>query len=358
MLLIERRSFLIGAGAAWASALTPASAARLAGSDLLYAAAYKDADGYGVAILDRDGALVSQNPLPGRGHGFATAGTSQWLVAFARRPGNFAIAFRKDSRSGPVPFHTPADRHFYGHGAFSGDGRLLYAAENDFESGDGIIGIYDATNSFARRGEFASFGVGPHEILMMPDKKTLCIANGGIRTHPDFGREKLNLATMKPSIVFVDSEDGALLSQHHLPPALHRLSLRHMAVDARQQVWIGGQFEGDVSQDVPVLARLGSDTGLVPVDLPDEVGARLGKYVGSVAIGNDGRTLAFTSPKSGVTITLDTRSGKPLEVEPGQGVCGIQACADGFVSSSESGRFAGRNYACAWDNHITLVSGA
>jgi len=358
MLLIERRSFLIGAGLAWASALTPASAARLASSDLLYAAAYKDAGGYGVAILDKDGGLVSENPLPGRGHGFANAGQSHWLVAFARRPGNFAIAFGKDGLSEPVLFHTPADRHFYGHGAFSGDGRLLYAAENAFESGDGIIGIYDATNGFARLGEFASFGVGPHEILMMPDAKTLCIANGGIKTHPDFGREKLNLATMKPSIAFVNSEDGTLLSKHELPSALHRLSLRHMAVDARQQVWIGGQYEGDASEDVPVLVRLGIDTGLMPVELPDDVGARLGKYVGSVAIGTDGRTLAFTSPKSGVTITLDTQSGKPLDLEPVRGVCGIQARADGFVSSSETGRFAEHSYDRAWDNHITLVSGA
>lgn len=356
MLLLERRSFLIGAGLAFVSGLTPVSAARLASSDMLYAAAYKDPEGdYGVAVLDKDGGLVSDNPLPGRGHGFANANKSDWFVAFARRPGNFAVGFRKDGGSEPLLFHSPAQRHFYGHGAFSGDGRLLYAAENDFEAGDGVIGVYDATNEFARIGELASFGVGPHEILMMPDARTLCIANGGIRTHPDMGREKLNLATMKPSIVFVDSEDGSLMSRHELQPTLHRLSLRHMAVDAGNQVWIGGQYEGDIMEDVPVLARLAPDTGLVPVDLPADVGAMLGKYVGSLAIGTDGRTLAFTSPKSGVIITLDTKTGKPREFMPACGVCGVQARADGFVSSSETGRFADRTFDRAWDNHITLV---
>ncbi|MCB1452489.1 MAG: DUF1513 domain-containing protein, partial [Rhizobiaceae bacterium] len=302
------------------------------------------------------GKLVSRNPLPDRGHGFANAAYADWLVAFARRPGNFAVGFHKQNRTEPLLFHAPAGRHFYGHGAFSGDGRLLYAAENAFETGDGVIGIYDATGGFARIGEFPSHGVGPHEIVMMPDGKTLCIANGGIKTHPDFGRQKLNLATMKPSVAFVNAGDGALVSAHRLPPSLHRLSLRHMAVDGSRRVWIGGQYEGDVMDEAPVLARLDSDNGLVTIDLPDDIGALLGKYVGSVAIGEDGRTLAFTSPKAGAIVTLDTQTAKPLGIETVPGTCGVQADAGGFITSSETGRFAGSVHDCAWDNHITLFT--
>lgn len=351
--VLERRKFLAGAGLAWLSSLTPAGAEKLLASDVLFASAYMDAQGaYGIAVLDDKSAIVSTHPLPGRGHGFAANPRSEWLVAFARRPGNFAVALHRHKVSEPLAFHTPEDRHFYGHGVFSADGRLLYAAENAFETGDGVIGVYNVTDGFNRIGEFNSHGIGPHEILLMPDGKTLCIANGGILTHPDQGRQKLNLPTMAPSIALIDTATGALLSSHTLPDRLHRLSLRHMAVDASHQVWIGGQYEGDLMDEVPVLARLHDDKGLVSVDLDEDFAAALGKYAGSVAIGKDGVTLAVTSPKSGVLMTLDTQSGKALAIETKPGTCGVQALADGFISSNEIGRFGNRSHDCAWDNHI------
>lgn len=354
--VLERRKFLAGAGLAWLSSLTPAGAEKLLASEVLFAAAYMDAQGaYGVAILDDKSALVSTHPLPGRGHGFAANPRAEWLVAFARRPGNFAVALHRGQASEPVVFHTPEDRHFYGHGVFSVDGRLLYAAENAFETGKGVIGVYDVADGFNRIWEFDSRGVGPHEIVLMPDGKTLCVANGGIRTHPDQGRQKLNLPTMAPSIALIDTETGDLLSAHALPPRLHRLSLRHMAVDATRQVWIGGQYEGDVMDDVPVLARLHADKGLISVDLEESVAVALGKYAGSVAISNDGATLAVASPKSGVVMTLDTQSGKALNIAMKPGTCGVQASRDGFISSSETGRFGTSSHDRAWDNHIALA---
>ncbi len=238
-LLLERRAFLAGAGLAWLGGLTPANAEKLSAAEVLFAAAYKDRQGgYGISILDGDDAIVSSHPLPGRGHGFAARPNARWLVAFARRPGNFALALDRWKAAEPQLFHTPHNRHFYGHGVFSADGRLLYAAENAYETGDGVIGIYDGTDGFKRLGEFATGGIGPHEIVLMPDGKTLCVANGGIRTHPDQGRQKLNLPTMAPSVVLIDIATGSLLSFHVLASRLHRLSLRHVAVDARSQVWI------------------------------------------------------------------------------------------------------------------------
>jgi uncharacterized protein len=354
--VLERRKFLAGAGLAWLASLTPAGAEKLLASEVLFAAACLDPKGaYGVAILDEAGAIVSTHPLPGRGHGFAANPRADWLVAFARRPGNFAVALHRRMAAEPLLFHTPADRHFYGHGVYSADGRLLYAAENAFETGDGVIGVYDVTAGFKRISEFATHGVGPHEIVLMPDGKTMCVANGGIRTHPDQGRQKLNLPTMAPSMAFIDTATGALMSSHVLPQRLHRLSLRHMAVDAGHQVWIGGQYEGDAFDDVPVLAKLHEDLGLVSVELEGPVAAALGKYAGSVAIGNDGETLAVTSPRSGVMVTLDTRTGKALAIDTKPGTCGVQACGDGFVSSSETGRFGAVSHQLAWDNHIALV---
>lgn len=354
--VVERRKFLAGAGLAWLSSLTPAGAERLLATDILFASAYKDSGGnYGVAILDEAASLVATHPLPGRGHGFAANPRVQWLVAFARRPGNFAVAIHRRKSIEPILFHTPEDRHFYGHGVFSEDGRLLYAAENAFETGEGAIGVYDVTGGFTRISEFPSYGIGPHEIVLMPDGKTLCVANGGIRTHPDQGRQKLNLPTMAPSMALIDTATGKLISSHALPAKLHRLSLRHMAVDARHQVWIGGQYEGDLLDDVPVLALLDDDRGLVSVELEDRVSGALNKYAGSVAISNDGRTLAVTSPKSGALVRLDTITGKTLDMTFDPGTCGVQARRDSFISASETGRFGQASHQRAWDNHMARV---
>ena len=42
------------------------------------------------------------------------------------------------------------------------------------------------------------------------------VANGGIETHPDYEREKLNLATMKPNIAWIDRRTGEVLGRREL----------------------------------------------------------------------------------------------------------------------------------------------
>jgi hypothetical protein len=56
-----------------------------------------------------------------------------------------------------------------------------------------VLGVRDATDGYRQIGELASFGVGPHELVLMPDGATLAVANGGIRTHP--GRDRAKLGT-------------------------------------------------------------------------------------------------------------------------------------------------------------------
>ena len=102
-------------------------------------------------------------------------------------------AFRQVSLS---TLSSVPGRHFFGHGAFSPDGRLLYATENDFDNARAVVGVYDVGSGFARIGEFGTQGVGAHELLLSPDGELLVVANGGIETHPDYGRAELNLDTM------------------------------------------------------------------------------------------------------------------------------------------------------------------
>jgi hypothetical protein len=79
-------------------------------------------------------------------------------------------------------------RHFYGHGSFTPDGRHLLSSENDYRKGLGVVGVRDATDDYRLVGELPAHGVGPHEVVLMRDGRTLAVANGGIRTHAAVAR--------------------------------------------------------------------------------------------------------------------------------------------------------------------------
>lgn len=351
---MTRRIFLAASGAALGTALGLPQQA-IAAEGPLFASAWLDGDKAGFAILDRDGAILKSLPLPGRGHDVTIDHANGRLVAFARRPGNFAMAIDHANMDAPVAFTSPADRHFYGHGCFSPDGRLLYATENDFDNARGIIGIYDATGGFRRIGEFPSHGIGPHDVLLMPGGKTLCIANGGIETHPDYGRAKLNLDHMEPSIVFLDRETGTLIEKHELPASLSRLSTRHMDIDAKGTVWIGCQYQGEIADNPPLLLRVAPGEEHQTVMLPKAMQTGLAGYIGSVAANREAGTLAVTSPKGNSVIVIDATTGNALSHTALTDVCGVAPDRNGFLLSNGEGHFGTSSHHCIWDNHIAVL---
>lgn len=363
MLKLDRREFLAGAGAAFLAALSSPGAAAFSDSDTLFAAACRFAEGdYGAVLFSEQGAILRQVRLPGRGHDVVFDWAGQRAVAFARRPGNFALCFSVDDREAPTAFTAPAGRHFYGHGAFSRDGRLLYATENDFADARGVIGIYDATGGFARIGEFESHGIGPHELLIMPDGFTLAICNGGIETHPDYGRAKLNIDRMQPSLVFIDSRDGRLIESHQLPPDLHKLSIRHMQVRPDGCIFFGGQYEGPELDRPPLIGRAMRGERFELFDNGAEELRPFRNYIGSVAVSRDGGRFAVSSPRGNVIAVLDAATGRVLEQWPLRDGCGLAADGDGFMATSGEGK-AGRlgdmtQENVLFDNHIARADNA
>lgn len=362
---IGRRDFLHGAGAAFLTSLIPARAEALSRGDLLFASAFADRDGrHGVALLTEAGQPVWQTLLPARGHGSTQCRKSGLLVVFARRPGTFALVIDPDRRTEPVAFSTPKGRHFYGHGAFSTDGRLLFAAENDFANAAGTIGIYDATGRFRRVGEFSSHGVGPHEITLMPDGRLLAVANGGIETHPQFGRAKLNIATMAPSLALIDSETGELVRSFALPAALHQLSIRHIDVTEQGTIVFGCQYEGSGIDLPPLVGRAGDDRGIEMFGLDDAATAGFNNYIGSVSIAPGGAHFAVSSPKGNTVAVIDLRTGEMLHSYRLDRGCGLAATGAGYVASSDKGFFGrldndagpAERSALAFDNHITALA--
>jgi hypothetical protein len=360
--LIDRRDFLKAAGAGFLATLPGRTLAETAPADAVFATAYQRRDGsYGAAILSEAGAVLHRIDLPDRGHDVTFDPVSRRSVVFARQPGTFAMVFDHAGRKEPAAIASIAGRHFFGHGVFSRDGRLLYATENDFDNAVGMIGVYDASADFQRLGEFATHGVGPHELLLLADGRTLAVANGGIETHPDFGRAKLNLSTMKPSLVFIDRLSGDLIERHELPPELHQLSIRHMAVDQGGAVWFGCQHEGPASERPALVGRARSGESFGLIDMPQDVLGGLRNYVGSVAANTEAGTIAVSSPQGNALVIIEAASGRVVSTSRLTEVCGIAPDRSGFLAttgvgeilSPEGGSIEAEDY--VWDNHLSRI---
>jgi len=359
--MTSRRGFLVGM---LATGLAPAATWAEAGAPD-YLSAGQGADGtHALYGLTGDGAIRFRQPIPGRGHAAAAHPHRAHAVGFARRPGTFAFVLDCVTGRTVAEFSAPQGRHFYGHGVFSRDGSLLYTPENDYDAARGVIGVWDVAAGYRRLGEFASHGVGPHDIRLMPDGATLVIANGGIETHPDSGRAKLNIPVMQPNLVYLGLE-GALRELVELPPALHMNSIRHLDLRGDGLVGFAMQWQGGQGALPPVLGT--HHRGAAPRLLGAGSADQMNGYGGSVAFSGDGSLLAVSSPRGGRVQTFDMETGALAQSLAMEDVCGLGAAPGGFLLSSGTGRLARLDPAgetpvtrapVRWDNHLVRLSGA
>jgi hypothetical protein len=363
---ITRRGFLAGAGTGIAASLAPGASWAEIGDPAYLAAAKDAAGGYRLVGLEASGERLFELALPDRGHAAAAHPARAEAVFFARRPGTFALVVDCGAGRAVAELTSPAGRHFYGHGAFSADGRTLYTSENDYEAGQGVIGVWDAAAGYARLGEAASGGVGPHEIVLMPDGATLAVANGGIRTHPDSGREKLNIPTMAPNLTYLRAADGAPAATLEPPAELRLNSLRHLAVAPDGLVAIAAQWEGAPEDGVPllVLHRPGARALAYAEADPLSLRAMRG-YAGSVAFDGLGRRAAITCPRGAVLAAWDG-DGTPAGAWHRTDVCGVAPAPGGWAATDGLGGVtrldAGLGvqgstaHRLAWDNHLVAIA--
>ncbi|HPG21937.1 MAG TPA: DUF1513 domain-containing protein [Amaricoccus sp.] len=353
--MTTRRGFLAGllaAGTApqlgWASVGIPA-----------YLAAAQEPDG-GFALfgLRGDGTETFRVPLPARGHAGAGHPRRAEAVAFARRPGAFALVV--DCSTGEVRrrLSPPEGRQFNGHGVFAEAGARLFTAEQRSDTSEGAIGIWDVEAGYRRLGEVPTQGIGPHDLRMMPDGATLVVANGGIATDPT-DRTKLNIDTMRPNLAYLGF-DGTLLEKVELEAALWRNSIRHLAIRSDGMVAFAMQWEGEEGAAPPLLGlhRRGEPARLAPAPLAHELAMQ--GYAGSIAFSGDGTEVAVTSPRGGRVHRFSDR-GDFLGPISRADVCGLAAHRDGLLASDGLGGLiaieAGRPRPLArcdraWDNHI------
>lgn len=350
---MKRRQFmatLLATGAlpalSWADAGSPA-----------FLAAAKEADGsYALYGLAANGDDTFRVPLPGRGHAAAAHPTAPEAVAFARRPGTFALVINGATGGIVETLRSPEGRHFYGHGAFVGGGDILVTTENDIATGEGRLGLWSRAEGYARIGEIASGGIGPHDILALPGDM-LAVANGGIKT--DLDRENLNIDTMRPNLAYLTLE-GGIEEVVELAPDLHKASIRHLA--ARDGlVAFAMQWEGEKPDPVPLLGlhRRGEAPVLCGADLVEQLA--MDGYAGSIAMSVD--KVAITSPRGG-RLHLFGLDGVFLHAFLRSDICGVAALGPDLIATDGAGgilKIAGdslsplRSVPRAFDNHLVRV---
>ena len=362
---IARRRFLGALVAAGAAPMLPAGEF----TDRFFIGCRVTREGRHLAsVFDQSGRIRHSVPLPGRGHGFAVQPVTGRVMVFARRPGDWALVLDPATGAVLARLAAPAGRHFYGHGAFSPDGALLYTSENRFADGAGVIGVWDVAGNRQRIHEWSSHGVGPHEIRVFGHGARLAVANGGIRTHPDTGRAKLNLDTMASSLAVLDTNDGRLVYSASSGAGFRRLSIRHLDVHRDTRVVVAMQHEGSRRDHVPLVAfeRLAR---LVPAYAPADISRRMRRYAGSVSFDASGDYAAVSHPHEGVVSLWASHPARLLSVTELADTCGIarDARAGSFIATGADGRIAridartGESTVLAvsegshWDNHLLAL---
>ena len=354
----DRRQFVAGL---LATGLAPKPTWADAGSPRYLSAAALQDGTYALCGIDDASKVTFQLPLPARGHAAAAHPTRPEAVVFARRPGTFAVVIDCTTGSPKAMLNARSNRHFYGHGTFSQDGSLLFTTENDFAAGRGVIGLWDVRAGYTRVDEWDSGGIGPHDIKRLPGRDTLVVANGGIDTHPDSGRTKLNIPTMQPNLTYI--ADGAVIERMELPQRMHKNSIRHLDVAADGRIAFGMQWQGDGPAEALLgVHSVGKQVSLMKAgenEMRDMQG-----YIGSIAFSDDGHKILVTSPRGGRAQLYDTQSAQLIESHSLTDVCGVAAKKDGWLLTAGTGEIASLRQGSIpvpvatimrWDNHLIPI---
>jgi len=253
--------------------------------------------------------------------------------------------------------------HFYGHGVVSNKHNVLITTENSYSSGEGRIVLRDK-NNYKILGSYASGGVGPHQLAVMPNSDTLVVANGGIKTHPDHPRKKLNLEVMKPNLAYIDLVSGNVIDSYQLDN--HQLSIRHLAVSDKGKVVAGLQYQGAKNDLVPLACSHHGQDKLQYLSANESTWRAMNQYTASVAIDNAKKVAVISCPRANMLTYWSLEDDSFITSEKLADGAGLTFTDQIFASSGKGrlttskvlntqGNQSFEHDALKWDNHLNHI---
>ncbi len=204
---------------------------------------------------------------------------------------------------------TVPGREFYGHGAFSPDGKTFYAAEaitGDYSKA-GVLAVRDGESFELKPEQFPTHGVAPHDCILVDDGETLVVTNGGGPLERD---------DQLPSVAYVNVRSGE--ARKVLRFKDRSINAGHIAITSRGElVCVSAPREGipELRDGAPNPAWIGAISFYDPardevVTPQDPIRRKMRGETLSVAIHEPSMIVAATNPKGHIVTFWDFHSGK------------------------------------------------
>lgn len=235
------------------------------------------------------------------GHGFAPNPARPHLAVISEKHGRGCVEWDIRQRKVTRELKTSDDREFYGHGAFTPDGKTLFLAESVVRDGSyaGVITIRDG-DSYEIKGEFPSHGTAPHDTVLVDDGRTLVITNGG----GPLGTDDL------PCITWVDISSRELKRKLQVPSP--RLNAGHIAITAKGELALVSAPREGMDKNAPDFC--GNISFYAPGGelrtASDPINARMKSETLSVAIHEPTMVVGATNPAGDLVTFWDFKTGK------------------------------------------------
>jgi len=254
---------------------------------------------FAVKSLDEPEVLPRRLPLDFLAHGITRSPNEPNLLLMFEKHGPGACALDLESGAIRHVLETVRGREFYGHGAFSPDGKRLYCTETDVANGSaGFVAVRDG-KTFEYLGDFVTHGLAPHDCELRDGGRTMVITNGGSADASDASR---------PCVTWVDVDAGTLMRREQIPN--DHLNAGHLALTAAGDLVVVSAPRDGLPETAPGgLCLRAAEGSLRWINEPRKVTDLMVGETLSVAIHEPTRTVGVTSPQGHVVAFFDLDSG-------------------------------------------------
>lgn len=203
-------------------------------------------------------------------------------------------------------------RVFYGHGAFSADGRKLWSTQVDTVSGLGHLLEYSFPE-FAVLADIQITVGGVHDIFLMPDRRTLVMTSSGIRYKYEPGYRvgpSQGERIEKSSILLIDAATRKVIERQFLND--ESLVCGHLASSRDGRIFclttLFENFRGPKKSERGNVIWTRPGEKFREVAIPEMYRERIRHEFLSIAVNEKNESFAVTNPQGGLLLEFDLKS--------------------------------------------------